>query len=433
MILFRQSFIYKPLHIFRTIPPYLTEQLVIDIDNMKKRILCSIIGCVDNELSDLDFQLSKLPIDQGGLGLQNSSILAQSAFVASLIDYHNQNNQCLDISSNGHQIQQFLHTSQIFLDNALTIQHLMSYTRSNSSSVQHQLTKKLVDLEFIRLKQLLKNHSTHQLVWFNNLQNSEAGKWLEVLPLYSDNIMPSKEYRTALRHRLFLKMENFIPGSKCTCSNHCLLDPLGHHLSTGCSTDGYRNELHDIVKVEFCSVLNYAGYHVKKEERNLFRAVDPTNGDRPDISIINYNGTALKLLLDVTIPAVLHYSKGVLVGVNANNVGKSAETASRSKNKQYNQVSIASGHSFLPIVFESNGYVHPDTVKFIKSIAAKCAPIKKIPKDVLYAYFMKRLSVRLQMGIAKSIIQRSYLLSKNTLPDHTFADNAVFNHTLATN
>jgi hypothetical protein len=299
--------------------------------------------------------------------------------------------------------------------------------------VQHQLTKKLVDLEVIRLKQLLLVHSKHHLVWFNNLQNSEAGKWLEVLPLYADNVMPSTEYRIALRHRLFLKMENFIPGTKCSCEYHCLLDPHGHHLSTGCSTGGYRLELHDIVKVELCGVLNYAGYHVKKEEKNLFRAVDPRNGDVPDISVINYNGTALKLLLDVTIPAVLHYSKGVLVGVNANNVGKSAETAFKRKNDQYKQVSIASGHSFLPIVFESNGYVHPDTVTFIKSIAAKCAPIKKIPKDVIYAYLMKRLSVRLQMGVAKSIIQRSFKLNANALPNYTFADNAVFNHTLGIN
>ena len=53
MILFRDSFIKKPLHIFRTINPIFTQEFASKFECLKIKILCSILGFESSDLSDL--------------------------------------------------------------------------------------------------------------------------------------------------------------------------------------------------------------------------------------------------------------------------------------------------------------------------------------------------------------------------------------------
>ena len=47
-------------------------------------------------------------------------------------------------------------------------------------------------------------------------------------------------------------------------------------------------------------------------------------------------------------------------------VGNQADKGFDFKNMKYKAICHANRFSFKPIVFESNGYAHPETVKFIK-------------------------------------------------------------------
>ena len=100
--------------------------------------------------------------------------------------------------------------------------------------------------------------------------------------------------------------------------------------------------------------------------------------------------------------------------------------AYRRKNTKFLGDAIANGHLFKPIVLESSGYIHPETTAFFRDLAAKCSGIKKISQSVLYAYFMKRLSVSLQKGIATAIIQKSHQNIRNGIFDNTLTDRSVF-------
>ena len=80
-------------------------------------------------------------------------------------------------------------------------------------------------------------------------------------------------------------------------------------------------------------------------------------------------------------------------------VGVQAGKGFEFKVMKYKEICLANRFSFKPIVFESNGYAHPETVKFIRQLASDCAPIRRIPEEVLFKFFMKGLSAVLMMKI----------------------------------
>jgi hypothetical protein len=77
---------HKPVHIFRTIPPYLCEDLVNKFEGMKKRVFNSILGCCpqDDKLNKV-YSFVCLPTASGGLGLSHTKDVSVAAYVASLI------------------------------------------------------------------------------------------------------------------------------------------------------------------------------------------------------------------------------------------------------------------------------------------------------------------------------------------------------------
>ena len=220
--------------------------------------------------------------------------------------------------------------------------------------------------------------------------------------------MTNKQFRTSLRRRLFLKMENSCGGQECSCRPYApILDSNGRHLSV-CKKHGYCTRTHDALVQEINGMLRYAGHRTKTEERNLFVNGNPDQKKlSPDISINNYGNTA-KLLLDITVRSTLiNHNNGDLVAItngNIERVGKQALNGANSKNHKYEALSIANGFSFKPFCFETNGFVHEESVNFIKEIAGVCSRVQNIRSDVLFRYFMKILSVTLQKGIANVII-----------------------------
>jgi len=253
---------------------------------------------------------------------------------------------------------------------------------------------------------------------------------LDTIPTNIRLVMNSKEFRTALRSRLFLKQEDYREGSHCDCKDHPLLDKYGHHI-TYCSKHGFCKQTHDSLVVDLNSLLRYSGYITKMEERNIFvngPFTDREKNRRPDISINNYpNLNTLKLCLDVTVRSTLQRNQnGELKNVNVNNVGTAANIAYAAKVTKYGPICTANDFSFKPIVVETNGFVHEDTRNFFKSVSNKCSQINKIPHENMYLYFMKCLSVRLQIGMAKAINRRSHLLAGQNQHDEVFNDRLVF-------
>jgi hypothetical protein len=152
-ILFRHSFIKKPLHLFRTMAPHYTNEFIDGWETMKELILCSIIGCKIENWTQMYNEVAQLAVEDGGLGIENHRIIRFSAYVASLIDY---NRRCRKIipenidlatvpedSFLGH----FIDSSQVFfnIDDAehiwKSVSDLLRIEGKAGSTVQNQLTK----------------------------------------------------------------------------------------------------------------------------------------------------------------------------------------------------------------------------------------------------------------------------------------------------
>jgi hypothetical protein len=56
------------------------------------------------------------------------------------------------------------------------------------------------------------------------------------------------------------------------------------------------------------------------------------------------------------------------------------------KVRKYRDIASANGFGFLPIIFESCGYIHDDTCKFMKQLASVASEVKRIPVSTLYSY-----------------------------------------------
>ncbi len=50
--------------------------------------------------------------------------------------------------------------------------------------------------------------------------------------------------------------------------------------------------------------------------------------------------------------------------------------------------------------------MHPEAKAFLKRVAKKASEIRRIDEEVLFKYFLNRLSVTLVRGVAHAIIQR---------------------------
>ena len=109
-------------------------------------------------------------------------------------------------------------------------------------------------------------------------------------------------------------------------------------------------------------------------------------------------------------------------------VGSAAQKAFNAKAHKYGQVVKDHGFSFLPFIFESTGYLHPEARKFLRLLAKGASEVKRISEEVLYKYFMKRLTTSLQLGIANAILDRMVSVASHCnakIGDPSFAPDVV--------
>ena len=137
---------------------------------------------------------------------------------------------------------------------------------------------------------------------------------------------------------------------------------------------------------------------------------------RPDISIYNAeevdsgDDRNRTLVMDVQVTDPIPGSQGgILKDPPARTAGTpevQADYAYADKNRKYKNVSHQNGLSFSPLIFESTGRMHKSTVAILRSFAKLAEEPLRIPKAVLYGYFIRRISCCLQRSIARAILTR---------------------------
>lgn len=86
-LLFSKCFVYKPYHIFRTVPPHLTLELALEFERMKRQVLASVMLLNPEGISDEHYSICNLSLANGGLGLHDVVEVRSAAFLSSMISF----------------------------------------------------------------------------------------------------------------------------------------------------------------------------------------------------------------------------------------------------------------------------------------------------------------------------------------------------------
>ena len=85
---------------------------------------------------------------------------------------------------------------------------------------------------------------------------------------------------------------------------------------------------------------------------------------------------------------------------------------------KYLEVAQRNNYLFQPIIFEANGFIHPQSLQCIKDLATLSSTRFNRSATAVLSYFRNQLSVTLNISLAKSIQRRSIELITPTTRRH---------------
>ena len=143
-----------------------------------------------------------------------------------------------------------------------------------------------------------------------------------------------------------------------------------------------------------------------KHEQNAFRVYDEDNGKRPDITIFNHPDRSGKFFLDVRISSPVPANSGPLTIPQAKKKFRAGNKAFSEKVNSYKHA-LDQGLRFLPIIFETTGQMHHETLPFFVTCLEQASRVRQIPFTALWKYWMSTLMFTLQRSMALGVIGRS--------------------------
>ena len=425
-LMLRWCFSQKIGYLQRTTSPHLLDAFTTEFDVLKREILASIIQCPVEVIDESLWEQCCLNIQEGGLGLQYTKSVSYAAYIASMVE-------CSDtikfnfptIMESNNPIIQALQSSLLQSSNIqgretpLTlndVEKIAQDIKGKAASLQSTIS----DMQSSNMKRRLLDSiiDTKRIAWIISLTDPTSGTWLEVCPKMKHQEFSPPEFRASLRRRLLLPQQSFVPGSKCNCKNRPFLDPLGHHISTGCSKDSALLNTHDTLCYCMKDFLNFAGIMTRREETGAFKEAFPDNNQRPDLSVFNYPSCPKpKLILDISLAhPVGILTEAVLSRNQAMLPGRAGTKRFLDKQRKYVAIANANNLEFLPIIFETTGQMHEATRKFFEvtlQLMSDHPGLNKRMKAITSRYWAARISCCIQKSIANTILSRSRSINGN--------------------
>ena len=254
--------------------------------------------------------------------------------------------------------------------------------------------------------------------------------------------MPNPIFQSALLRRLNLSQPSIPAGLTCACARKPIIDTLGRHFTTGCALHGVRQSTERSIVDSLTYICHYSKAPVTSlQDRHILRSADETENKRPDLTVLNaphYHGP---LLIDVSIVQAYPGSMNPTAPLprtppdfypSLHNRPQSRTASARYNFKvnKYQVLSTANGVSFLPFIMESNGYIHPNSAKFLLDLAHQASFFHGIPWQNLLQYFHSILSVSLQSALSQAILTHSSLLHPPSPTSFTLTDADIMSSLL---
>ena len=432
MVLLKRSFNFKINHILRTTYCKHVVNLTFNFENAKQVAVEAILG---TRVSKDKMSQVTLPLDKGGFGLQSTTILAESAYVASIVacsEYFDPTTSIAlkSFTTDGDcECPKFI---SAFVEAFRSLQRMNVHTNVELEEDRTFLSHNVMDKKLqSKLTEVANNNfgqqfiddftsnasnSSADIAWLEGISSAEGSSWIDTIPYKPSLEMTSEQFRAALRYRLRLDQPTIIPGSYCQCAsrnNRHPLDLYGLHLSTHCTKHGFVAATHDNIKYCLDGICREAGRRTKIEEKHCFAAQYPLDNKRPDITVFNNVLSQRPLIIDTTITAPIPQPTTVrqLSKQEALIPLRSANKTSIEKKDKYLNIADENGLDFLAFVMESTGKIHYDGLNFLEKLSHSAQNFWNVPQKTILKYWVKLLSITLQRSLMKSIISRSYIIN----------------------
>ena len=302
LLLLRECYSWKINHLFRTLPPSITNNMAQKFGNFQKDVLKSILF-FDPDFTDIPSNAwlqSQLQYDDAGLNIQNVNLVKVSAYVASTT-------QCLSIiiSNLNYLMTEDIDIRDIFTSQSLSNSNSISCLLKNQfsqyydcldeikrcdSKIDHQyfvttllndkkIQKTITDIlyqDFYQINiKIIKEHEEHM----NNISGYDISRManyvtsigeensfaFKVAPKFSTYKIPNNYYQSMLLRRLLLP-QPFIPANTtCTCGTHSFIDQYGIHASS-CLLGGDKKQTSKNIEHILMYIANYAGCRTKLQQ-----------------------------------------------------------------------------------------------------------------------------------------------------------------------
>lgn len=375
----------KYVYLCRTTPSRSIFDSLFECD---KEIMDCLKRMAAVNLSMIDIELSSLSLSRGGLGLRFSSLHANAAF----------------ISSHAFALPGLMtsYVSDSFADfNVLLGQYGEDVISEEDMAdlidgkhTQRHLSCRLEDAHLTHLRSKL---PTAQRIRMFSIQSSRSCAWLQATPSRGpvDMVLSPDEMQVALLHRLGCLTLTADDNYCSLCSEHVMLDSLGHHQVT-CSTGGFVVRRHNMIRDGLYHLCRMAGLNPEKERGSF-------GGDqsRPaDILIPNWSlGKAAALDITVVSPLISEN----IVGAGMLDVLEAAEESKHEKNdKKCDEL----GWVCIPLAVDSYGRWGEQAHKCFSDIANALSVRMKTSVGSALSSIYNVLGVILARQNARAILAR---------------------------
>ena len=180
-------------------------------------------------------------------------------------------------------------------------------------------------------------------------------------------------------------------------------------------------------------MLSISGTKVVVEEHDCFKIADPNNNQRPDLSICNNFHESKKVICDISVVHPYSITGSVILNRNAAlHSMRAANTSYQTKIRKYKNISEANDLLFAPLIFETTGKYHNDTLEFFNRIMDLMkGDLDLSHQDALSFYWSGRISCCIQKCIANAFLKKTMKLNggninNNHIHTEDYLDNSRF-------
>lgn len=397
--LFRGCLAYNKInHLLRTCPPDLLEEALVRFDEQFQNMVAEILR--EPCLSDDQWDQASLPVKLSGLGVNQTKVIAGSAYVGSCALTKDLVAALLGVDASSYEP---MGVAELLAAHEATtgVSHTLS-SLSSATSVQQRLSTECHGALFERLKSKSSIRSQNLML---SCTMPHASDWLLAPPIHGLGLgLQSDVFRTALKFRLGMPLfsEPFpcpaLSGEGKACGAE--MDVFGDHAPCchhGPSLLFRHNNVRDILG----HAARGAGLSaVVIEKKNQ---IDGSNAKPGDITVQQYHRGFASSAFDVTITHPLQQKYKEIAMEEA---GMVAEEAHDRKLLKSLEVCQKEGIHFVPLAWESTGgateTVHETVRKWTELEGARGGYPAYLIRRNLYS----QISCCLQRHLAQAVIDR---------------------------